>query len=124
MVRLDPDEIGRVIIEKLEIYLDGRPMDNYIIIGGRKYNDKVVFSNVDPQILIPVDVQDKKKLIIRFKYDDFYIMGGKIIEQIIKENELNYTKIMDLKNELQMVYNSKSWKMTKWYRKLRDLIKK
>ena len=124
MVRLDPDEIGRVIIEELEIYLDGRPMDNYIIIGGRKYNDKVVFSNVDPQILIPVDVQDKKKLIIRFKYDDFYIMGGKIIEQIIKENELNYTKIMDLKNELQMVYNSKSWKMTKWYRKLRDLMKK
>lgn len=51
-------------------------------------------------------------------------MGGKIIEQIIKENELNYTKIMDLKNELQMVYNSKSWKMTKWYRKLRNLIKK
>ena len=93
-------------------------INNYTIIGGKKYNNKIIFFTIDPQILIPINVESKQKLIIHFNYDDLYVNGGELLENTISDSE-----IKSLKDELQMVYNSRSWKMTKWYRRLRDLIK-
>ena len=78
---------------------------------------------VRPQILIPINVESKQKLTIYFNYDDLYVNGGELLEDTINDSESKDREIKSLKDELQMVYNSKSWKMTKWYRRLRDLIK-
>ena len=90
---------------------------------GKKYNNKIIFSTIDPQILIPINVESKQKLTIYFNYDDLYANGGELLEDTINDSESKDREIQSLKDELQMVYNSKSWEMTKWYRRLRDLIK-
>ena len=123
MIRFDPDDIGRITIDRFEISLGVDKINNYTIIGGKKYNNKIIFSTIDPQILIPINVESKQKLTIYFNYDDLYVNGGELLEDTINDSESKDREIKSLKDELQMVYNSKSWKMTKWYRRLRDLIK-
>lgn len=123
MIRFDPDDIGRITIDRFEISLGVDKINNYTIIGGKKYNNKIIFSTIDPQILIPINVESKQKLTIYFNYDDLYANGGELLEDTINDSESKDREIKSLKDELQMVYNSKSWKMTKWYRRLRDLIK-
>ena len=123
MIRFDPDDIGRITIDRFEISLGVDKINNYTIIGEKKYNNKIIFSTIDPQILIPINVESKQKLTIYFNYDDLYVNGGELLEDTINDSESKDREIKSLKDELQMVYNSKSWEMTKWYRKLRDLIK-
>ena len=127
MIRFDPDDIGRITIDRFEISLGVDKINNYTIIGGKKYNNKIIFSTIDPQILIPINVESKQKLTIYFNYDDFgqlkEMYRMELLEDTINDSESKDREIKSLKDELQMVYNSKSWKMTKWYRRLRDLIK-
>ena len=70
MIRFDPDDIGRITIDRFEISLGVDKINNYTIIGGKKYNNKIIFSTIDPQILIPINVESKQKLTIYFNYDD------------------------------------------------------
>ena len=81
-------------------------INNYTIIGGKKYNNKIIFSTIDPQILIPINVESKQKLTIYFNYDDLYVNGRELLEDTINDSESKDREIKSLKDELQMVYNS------------------
>ena len=41
MIRFDPDDIGRITIDRFEISLGVDKINNYTIIGGKKYNNKI-----------------------------------------------------------------------------------
>lgn len=130
MVRFDPDDIGRAVISSLEIYCGDQKQQNYSIIGGHEYNGQICFSSVDPQIIIPVNVDSSCKLKLVFNSYDFYSCGGKLIEGVINDNAVLNNNLAEkndeinrLRTELNTVYSSTSWKMTGWYRKLGDLIK-
>ena len=103
---------------------------NYSIIGGHEYNGQICFSSVDPQIIIPVNVDSSCKLKLVFNSYDFYSCGGKLIEGVINDNAVLNNNLAEkndeinrLRTELNTVYSSTSWKMTGWYRKLGDFIK-
>lgn len=130
MVRFDPDDIGRAVISSLEIYVDGVKQNDYSVIGGYEYNNMIYFKTVDPQIIIPVNVEKKCMLKLVFNCYDIYISAVSIIEENIEEINKSFdiienkqSQIESLKAELEEVYSSSSWKLTKWYRKCGDFVK-
>lgn len=106
-IRFDPDNIGRCQLKDLKILLDNQESD-YIIVNGAMIEGAVVFSSIDPQIIVPIQ-KSVTKINIQYYMQDFFATAGK---QLIEKEQ-----------ELQTILNSQSWRYTRPLRKILSIMR-
>lgn len=130
LIRFDPDETGRWILDNLSISLDN-VSSQYTVLRGKLIDKRVYLNCNDPQILIDLMGNKYKKLNISYLCIDLFLNDNYLFNKInqlenniIKlKNELNiaYDNLETINSELTNIMNSKSWKITKPLRFITNL---
>ncbi len=114
-IRLDPDFHGHWILKKIVVKADGNDID-YEIVNGFFYEDCIYFCKPDPQIIIVFKEQQYDEVKISFEVQDLYTDPQTFYEML--DSMMN--KNLQLQNEITLMKNSHSWKVTAPLRKLKN----
>lgn len=106
-VRFDPDDTGRISLKQFQVFIDGSESE-YGVLNGGEIDNNIVFKEVDPQIIIPIE-QNGKNICIEYICEDFLAIGGKkLIEknlELIRIKESSLWKIMEVFNKIKLLLN-------------------
>lgn len=106
-VRFDPDDTMRCSLKDFKVFVD-EEVTEYSIVNGKKVDGVIVFTEIDPQIVIPIK-NSMKTIKIEYQCLDLLAFAGRgLIEKEV---------------ELTNMRNSLSWKITKPLRKVKDKLK-
>ena len=105
-VRFDPDDTARCCLKNFNVYIDGNEKE-YVIVNGKKVDGDIVFEEIDPQILIPVE-EGAENIKIKYMCLDFFAFAGR--------------RLIEKEAELENMKKSLSWRVTKPLRKVKNKI--
>lgn len=89
---------------------------DYEIVNGFFYEDCIYFCKPDPQIIIVFKEQQYDEVKISFEVQDLYTDPQPFYEML----DFMMNKNSQLQNEITLMKNSRSWKVTAPLRKLKN----
>ena len=125
-IRFDPDEIGKWILKDFKVQLDHETVP-YTVIVGREVDDAIYLTQYDPQILINLNDKYYQTIKISFYCLDMYANISIVMDEVNKlDKQLNDTKntLIEAKNRISFMENSRSWKITKPLRDASEIVKR
>lgn len=119
LARFDPDDSNRLILNDFSASLQGKTPTS-ILHNGEERDEMLVFKTRDPYIFLEFDESISKRggtLEVRFRPVVCAYEGANLIYNEIEEIAKLDEEVSLLKSELSSIYNSKSWKLTKPFRR-------
>ena len=105
-VRFDPDDTMRCFLKDFRVFVD-EEVTEYSIVNGKEVDGEIVFTEIDPQIIIPIE-NGMRTIKIEYQCLDLLAFAG---QRLIKKEV-----------ELANMRNSSSWKITKPLRKIKSKL--